>query len=208
MTQIMRSIFKIFFQMIKKFVTYLGISIATIFTIYTIYAIPAMISLPVGIRPGLNELTIEEAVNILNNKNLDRLDLIEKARLLVNERMVYCRRNSYDSYQKAFKRGYGFCQQQAFALAAILQELNFEAVPVQAIQTRFPDGNIGGHSWVRVRLDGQDFFIDPIFYDPEKHVVTFTPLSDVTEFSGFFRILSGWGSATINAHRYYTLGSD
>jgi len=204
----MRSIFKIFFQIIKQFATYLGISLAIIFTIYTIYAIPAMISLPGGIRPGLNELTIKEAANLLNNTDLHGLDLIEEARLMVNERMAYCRRNSYDSYQKAFKRGYGFCQQQAFALAEILQELNFEAVPVQAMQTRFPDGNIGGHSWVRVRLNGRDFFIDPIFYDSEKHEVTFTPLSNVTGFSKFFRILSGWGSATINAHRYYTSGSD
>lgn len=204
----MRSIFRIFFQMIQKIVTYIAISIAIIFTIYTLYAIPAMISLPEGIRPGLNELTIKEAANTLNSMGLDNLELIEEARLLVNERMVYCRRNSYDSYQKAFKRGYGFCQQQAFALAEILQKLNFDAVPVQAMQTRFPDGNIGGHAWVRVRLNGQEFFIDPIFYDSEKHKVTFTPLSEVTEFSEFFRILSGWGSATINAHRYYTSGSD
>lgn len=186
----------------------MGISLAVIFTIYTLYAIPAMISLPGGIRPGLEEQTIKETVHLLDIADLDGLELIEEARSLVGKRVAYCRRNSYDSYQKAFKRGYGFCQQQAFALAEILQGLNFEAVPVQAMQTRFPDGNIGGHSWVRVRLNGKDFFIDPIFYDSEKHEVTFTPLSEVTEFSTFFRILSGWGSATINAHRYYTTGSD
>ena len=186
----------------------MGISLAVIFTIYTLYAIPAMISLPGGIRPGLEEQTIKETVHLLDIADLDGLELIEEARSLVGKRVAYCRRNSYDSYQKAFKRGYGFCQQQAFALAEILQGLNFEAVPVQAMQTRFPDGNIGGHSWVRVRFNGKDFFIDPIFYDSEKHKVTFTPLSKVTEISRFFRILSGWGSATINAHRYYTTGSD
>ena len=188
--------------------TYLGISLTIIFILYTIYAIPAMISLPGGIRPGLSEFSIREATDLLDDTNLEGLDLIEEARLLVKERMVYCRRNSYDSYQKAFIRGYGFCQQQAFALSKILEELNFNAVPVQAMQTKFPDGNIGGHSWVRVRFNGQDLFIDPIYYNPENREVTFTPLSEVTEFSRFFRVLSGWGSATINAHRYYTSGSD
>lgn len=204
----MKVLFDIIFQVSKKIAAYLGISIAVIFIIYTLYAIPAMISLPGGIRPGIEEQTIEEAVQALKKKNLEGIDLIEEARSLVGKRMAYCRRNSYESYKKAFRRGYGFCQQQAFALAAILEGLNFEAVPVQSMQTKFPEGNIGGHSWVRVKLDGKYLYIDPIFYIPEKQEITFTPLSRVTEFSSFFRILSGWGSATINAHRYYTSGSD
>ena len=97
------------------------------FIIYTLYAIPAMISLPRGVRPGLEEQTIEEAVQVLKKQDLDGREMIEEARLLVGQRMAYCRRNSYESYQKAFSRGYGFCQQQAFALAAILDDLNFEA---------------------------------------------------------------------------------
>lgn len=100
----MKCIFKLFFQIMVKFITYVGISLAVIFTIYTLYAIPAMISLPGGIRPGLEEQTIKETVHLLDRTDLDGLELIEEAR--------------------------------------------------------------------------------------------------------FFRILSGWGSATINAHRYYTSGSD
>jgi len=204
----MKAIFKIMFQIFWKIFSYLGISFAIIFIIYTLYAIPAMISLPGGIRAGLEEQTIEEAVKALEKKDLEGLDLIEEARSLVGKRMSYCRRNSYESYEKAFKRGYGFCQQQAFALSAILEELNFEAIPVQSMRTMFPDGNIGGHSWVQVKINEEYLFIDPIFYDADKHEITFAPLSEVTEFSAFFRILSGWGSATINAHRYYTTGSD
>ncbi len=204
----MKEIFNIIFQLIKKIFVYLGISISVIFILYTLYALPAMISLPVGIRPGLEELTIREAVKVLEKKDLEGLDLIEEARALVGQRMTYCRRNSYDSYEKAFSRGYGFCQQQAFALAAILKDLDFEAVPVQSMRTLFPEGDIGGHSWVKVKINGDYLFLDPIFYNPEKHEITFTPLSEVTEFGAFFRILSGWGSATINAHRYYTSGSD
>lgn len=204
----MKAIFNIIFQILKKIVSYLGISLVIIFIIYTLYALPAMISLPGGIRPGLEEQTIEEAVQALKMKDLDGLDLIEEARSLVGKRMAYCRRNSYESFTKAFRRGYGFCQQQAFALAAILEDLNFDAVPVQSMRTMFPEGNIGGHSWVRVKLNGEYLFIDPIFYNADKHEITFIPLSEVTEFSSFFRTLSGWGSATINAHRYYTSDSD
>jgi hypothetical protein len=204
----MKVIIKIIFQILKKIVSYMGLSVAIIFTIYTLYAIPAMISLPGGIRPGLEELTIEEAVQALEKEDLDGIDLIEEARSFVGKRMTYCRRNSYESYKKAFSRGYGFCQQQAFALAAILEGLNFEAVPVQSMRTMFPEGNIGGHSWVRIKQNEDYIYIDPIFYNADKHEITFTPLAEVTEFSSFFRILSGWGSATINAHRYYTTGND
>ena len=204
----MKGIHDIIFQIFKKVFSYLSISCAIVFIIYTLYAIPAMISLPGGIRPGLKSLTIEDAIQALEKKDLDGMELIEEARSMVGSRMAYCRRNSYESYKKAFKRGYGFCQQQAFALAKILEGLNFEAVPVQSIQTRFPEGEVGGHSWVRIKMNEEYLYIDPVYYNSEKHEITFSPISEVTEFSSFFRILSGWGSATINAHRYYTSGSD
>jgi hypothetical protein len=204
----MKEFFKIIMRIILKFLQYLGIAVLFIFLIYTIYALPATFSLPGGIRPGLESKTIEEAISDLGQKGLSDMMLIEEARKLVGERMTYCRRNSYNSYKKAFKRGYGFCQQQAFALAHILQKLGFNAIPVQAMRTQFPDGGIGGHSWVMVMLDHKEIYIDPIFYDPFHHTITFTPLSEVTGFSTAFRILSGWGAATINAHRYYTTGSD
>ena len=204
----MNYIFNIIILTIIKFLKYCGITSIVIIVIYTIYALPAIISLPGGIRPGLESKTIEEAVLDLKNTGLSDRDLIEEARSLVGERMAYCRRNSYDSYKKAFRRGYGFCQQQAFALAYILRESGFEAIPVQAIRTRFPDGNIGGHSWVMVKLGKEEIYIDPIFYDPIGQKITFIPQSKVTGFSTIFRFLSGWGSATINANRYYSSGTD
>ena len=187
----MKMILNIIFKVFKKIIAYLGISVFVIFIIYTLYAIPAMLSLPGGVRTGIKAQTIDEAVQALKKKDLDGRELIEEARSLVGKRMAYCRRNSYESYKKA-----------------LLEDLNFDAVPVQAMQTRFPDGNIGGHAWVRVKVNEAYLFIDPIFYNPENQEITFSPVSEVTEFSPFFRILSGWGSATINAHRYYTTGSD
>jgi len=57
-------------------------------------------------------------------------------------------------------------------------------------------------------MEEKMIYIDPVYYDAEKQQITFSPLSEVTGFSTFFRLLAGWGSATINAHRYYTTGND
>jgi hypothetical protein len=199
---------KIALLVILKFFKYVSVTALVVITIYTLYALPASISLPSGIRPGLESKTIHEAVLDLRKTGRSDRDLVEASRLLVGERMAYCRRNSYNSYKKAFKRGYGFCQQQAFALSYILKELGFEAYPVQAIRTQFPDGNIGGHAWVMVMIKDEMIYIDPVYYNPAEQKITFTPLSEVTGFSTFFRLLAGWGGATINAHRYYTTGTD
>lgn len=199
---------KITSLIIFKFLKYVGVTALVVIIVYTLYAIPAILSLPAGIRSGLESKTIHEAVLDLQKTGRSGKDLIEAARLLVGERMAYCRRNSYNSYKKAFKRGYGFCQQHAFALSHILEELGFEAYPVQALRTQFPDGNIGGHAWVMVIIKDEMIYIDPVYYNPAEQKITFTPLSEVTGFSTFFRLLSGWGSATINAHRYYISGTD
>jgi hypothetical protein len=204
----MEYLLKILAFTIIKFLQYLGITALTIFVIFTIYALPATFSLQRGLRPGLESKSIDEAVLELKESGYSDLELIEKARLMIGQRMAYNRRNSYDSYKKAFKRGYGFCQQQSFALAYILQELGFDAFPVQAMRTQFPDGNIGGHAWVKVNLNGETVYLDPIYYDTEGQKITFIPLSKVTGFTAFFRLLSGWGAASINAHRYYTSGTD
>jgi len=199
---------KIVSLILLKFFKYISVAVLLVIIIYTLYALPATFSLPAGIRPGLEPMTIEEAVQDLQKTGRTGRELIETARLLVGDRMSYCRRNSYNSYKKAFKRGYGFCQQQAFALAHILQELSFEAHPVQALRTRFPDGSIGGHAWVMVIIEDTMIYIDPVYYDAVEQQITFSPLSEVTGFSTFFRTLAGWGSATINAHQYYTSGTD
>src|SRR5512139_276353 len=84
-----------------------------------LYALPATLSLPRGRRPGIEPLTIQEAAQQLRLSGLGGPALVEAARRLVGERMQYCRRNSFDLYPRAFERGYGYCQQSAYALAAL-----------------------------------------------------------------------------------------
>jgi hypothetical protein len=185
-----------------------GICILSIFVLYTIYSIPAMLTLPSGIRPGIDDLTIEQAVDSLKSINLSDIDLIQEARKIVVTRMVYCRRNSYDTYKTAFRRGYGYCVQQAYALQYLLTELGFDAKVVQATRNRFENGKIGGHAWVRIVFKNTLIQIDPTDKNLQNEVLTFVPLSKVTEFGVFFRMLTFWGSAGVNAHKYYTTRRD
>ena len=173
-----------------------------------LYAMPATLSLPAGLRPGIDELTLAEAARQLKATGKTGGALVEAARALAMERMQYCRRNSFDSPAKAFQRGYGYCTQQAYALTDLLERLGIEAKAVYAFRNRFPDGTEGGHTWVRVRVDGTERDIDSLHYDAETGELTFTPLSSVKHHSPCFKWLTKWGEAAVNAHRYYRTGKD
>lgn len=174
-----------------------------------LYVLPATLSLPRGKRPGLEALTIEEAAVRLRRSGAEGWDLIEEARLLVGDRMVYCRRNGFDSHRKAFRRGYGYCEQSAFALAELLQQIGFDARPVHSERNRFPDRESPtGHSWVRVFYGGGTRDIDPRHQDPATGKFLFEPGDDVREYSPAFRIMARWTCPIVNACRYYRTGSD
>jgi hypothetical protein len=174
----------------------------------TVYALPATVSLPRGSRPDLEELTIEDAALRLRHSGAEELALIEEARVLVGERIAYCRRNSFDSYRRAFRRGYGYCQQEAFALAALLGELGFTSWPVHCEHCDFPDKANTGHAWVQVQYRDEVMDIDSKYMDAVCGEFSFQTNSPVRKYTPLFRLLSGWGSAAVNAHRYYKTRSD
>ena len=172
------------------------------------YALPATYSLGWGTRPGLEPLTIKQAAQRLHQTGKVGWALVEAGRALVAERMQYSRRNAFDSSGRAFERGYGYCTQQAYALANLLTQLGFEARVVHAFQNRFPDGSLGSHAWVSVTMGQETRYIDSLFYDAHAGENTFTPLSEVLEISPYFKLLNWWGGTAVNAHRYYLTGQD
>ena len=172
------------------------------------YALPATLSLAVGRRPGIEAMTLEEAAVRLAVTGKTGWDLVEAARALTADRMQYCRRNSFDSPARAFQRGYGYCVQQAHALVDLLTRLRLEAKVVQAFRNRFPDGTVGGHAWVRVTVNGEERDIDLLFYHTETGALTFTSLTKVTNHTPLFKLVTQWGEAAVNAHRYYCTGKD
>jgi hypothetical protein len=192
----------------SEIIRIIGICILSIPVLYTLYGIPAILTLPSGVRSGIDDLTIEQAVDTLKSKNIAGVVLIQEARRMVATRMQYCRRNSYDTYKTAFRRGYGYCVQQAYALQFLLTELGFDAKVVQATRNRFENGKIGGHAWVRVLYNNTLIQIDPTDKNLQNEGLTFEARSKVTEFGYLFRALTFWGSAGFNAHRYYITGRD
>jgi len=174
-----------------------------------LYVLPATLSLPRGQRPDLDDLTIEEAAVRLRQSGAEGWDLIEDARLLVGDRLAYCRRNGFDSYKKAFRRGYGYCEQSAFALVELLQQIGFDARPVHSERNRFPDRDSPtGHAWVRVFYSGETRDIDPRHQDPATGELLFEPGDEAREYSLAFRVMARWGCPIANAYRYYRTGSD
>ena len=195
----------------KKRLLFLAIVPITVLAGYlglALYALPAMITLPKGIRPALKPFTLPQAAQRLLDTGKSGWDLVEAARALVAERMQYCRRNSFDRDEMAFKRGYGFYTQQAYALVNLLTRLGFEAKAVHAYRNVFPDGQIGGHTWVRVSQNGEVKYVDSIFYDAESREITFKPITKVNNHTTLFKYLTKSGEAALNAHRYYCTGKD
>ena len=195
-------------EILSPILTALFIFILAIVVGVILYALPATLSLGRRRRPGIDPLTIQEAAQQLRGSGQSCPALVEAARSLVGERMQYCRRNSFDLYPRAFERGYGYCQQSAYALAALLKELGFAAKVVTAFRNEFPGEGVGGHAWVRVEVKGKTQDIDPLHYNPTTGQLSFTPLTRVFEYTPFFRVLAGWGSTAVNAHRYYLTGRD
>ena len=184
------------------------IILMTILVTVPLYALPATLTLPAGPRPGLEELTIQGAAQQLRDTSNTGWELVEAARALVADRMQYSRRNSFDSSERAFERGYGYCTQHSYALQHLLAELGFEAKVVQAFQNRFPDGEVASHSWVSVTVDDETRHIDSLFYKEDAGELDFTPLSEVSEISPAFKLVAFWGGTAVNAHRYYLTGKD
>jgi hypothetical protein len=170
-------------------------------------ALPAMFTLPSGRRPGTSDLQIEAAAEMLIKSGKTGWDLVNAAVRFVHDRMQYCRRNSFDSYRKAFWRGYGYCQQQAFALQKLLSLLGFKSEVVYAFLVRLHSGKRANHAWVRVTYEGETRDICPIFTD-ENDALTFTPPTKIRHYTPFFRVFAGWGSAAVNAVYYYRKGRD
>ena len=184
-------------------------AVGVLFTGLFLYVLPATLSLPRGRQPGLEDLTLDQAAVQLRQSGAEGWSIVEQARLLVGERMAYCRRNGFDSYKTAFRRGYGYCEQSAFALAELLGKLGFDAWPVHCERNRFPDRDSPtGHAWVQVSYGGETREIDPKHQDPATGGVLFEPLHEAREYSLPFRVLARAGSVVLNAYRYYRRGSD
>jgi hypothetical protein len=113
--------------------------------------------------------SLEEAIAAGRSSGLSGFELALWAEGIAARRFEYSRRNPWDSPERCFARGYGYCIQQARALRLLCSGLGLEAKVVQAFRCRFPativhgeavGPGIGGHAWVRVSIEGSDLDLD------------------------------------------------
>lgn len=154
-----------------------------------------------------NVSTIKDAVVYLKNKELKDWELVKEAQRLVAEKMEYSRRNNWDTTEKAFARGMGYCQQQAEALKSILKEVGIDARLVQCTKNMFPPkkiheyysgGGICGHVWLRVRINNEEKDVCPGNISNEPGKIHFKVKGKVTNYSGIIKIFGHLGSAFMN----------
>lgn len=166
--------------------------------LWTLIALPALFGIPLGMRKELQPLTIEAAADELKSSGETGWDLVREATFLVHYRMKYSRCASFNRADSAFRRGYGYCQQQAFALRNILLELGFETEVKGATFTRLHDGRTVPHMWVIVTHQNEKREYCPVFPDPVTGRITFQAKSKPLILRNAFRIFTGWVAAGIN----------
>lgn len=176
-----------------------------------LYTLPGLRRLPKAKERSLHGITtIDDAVCSLQDSGKTGWALVSAAQQLVNAKMVYSRRNGWDTPARAFRRGMGYCQQQALALLLILRQFGIEARPVQALRCQFPPkqiheyeepGGISGHMWLVVTIDGVEKDVCPGHAGNEPGKVHFTQLSRRTTYGPVMQIFGHLGSMIINVQR-------
>ena len=196
---------------IKRLVTIM--TMATILGMGALYfyTLPALRRLPKANEQSLNGITtIDDAVRYLRSTGKSGWALVATAQKLVNAKMEYSRRNGWDTPARAFRRGLGYCQQQATALLIILRKLGIEARPVQALRCQFPPkyihgytdpGGISGHMWLVVTIDGVEKDVCPGHPENVPGKVHFTLLSRKTTYGPLMQMLGHIGSMIVNVQR-------
>jgi hypothetical protein len=160
---------------------------------------------------GDSEVRVEEAVEQCRQSGLVGIELIEYAQRLVCLNIKYSFTNSFDLPSKAFKKGYGYCWQQASVLNLILKKLGFESKIVYSTQNIFPESlyngvvlkeHISGHAWCKVRYGGKEGDVCPGNIDNRFGKLHFKPRSKIRKWNVFVCFFSYWGSAVVNYKRF------
>lgn len=174
-----------------------------------VYTLPGMLRLRKEANAA-SPMTTAEATEECRRTGLKGWPLVEYAQKLAASRFRYSRRNNWDSPSIAFRRGYGYCQQQALALKQIYDRLGIKAKPVYCLKCEFPPkavhgipepGRISPHTWLRVTIDGneRDVCCGNPNNGPGK--VHFKVLGDVRALTPWIRLPAHIGSMIKNVRR-------
>ncbi|MBI9045920.1 MAG: alpha/beta fold hydrolase [Anaerolineaceae bacterium] len=178
---------------------------------YLFISLEVMRYLPEEKRKRTNDiLTIADAVKVCQDSKKSAWDLVALAQSIVNQKFNYSRRNPWDTPEKAFERGLGYCIQQTYALKMIYDRLDIPAKPVHAFYNYFPpleENNIinpaiiSGHAWLQVEIQGEIRNVCPGHTENIPGKLHFEILSEIQPLTPLTTILFHLGSVPVNAQR-------
>jgi hypothetical protein len=155
-------------------------------------------------------ITIEDAVNDCKSTGLTGWELVTYAQNLTARKFTYTRKYPWDTPERAFERGQGYCQQQALALNKIYDRLGINSWVVYTAMCRLPpqlvDGiyekeRITGHTWLMVNIQGKEMDVCPGSVNNLPGVTHFTVLSDVKPLNPVMQPITHIISTIINVMR-------
>jgi transglutaminase-like putative cysteine protease len=167
--------------------------------------------LPTSRHVAMEGITrILDAVAACRRSILTGWELVAYAQGLVAHKFTYSCLNTWDTPARAFKRGRGYCEQQALALKAIYDALGIQTRPVFALRCAVPsktgDGvrwpaGVSAHVWLRVRLGDEERDVCPGSVENTPGRTQFQLLSPVHSWAPWLRPFTHVGSCIENMRR-------
>jgi hypothetical protein len=140
--------------------------------------------------------TLDDAVAACRRSGLQGWELVTFAQRLVYRKFgCYSCRNLWDTPAQAFRRGMGYCTQYNLALKQILTRLGFEVQAVFSLRVAvadMPEWTMG-HTWLRVRADGEMRDVCAGHADNLPGRVNFTPIAPAWPGNGILLALTHFG---------------
>ena len=172
--------------------------------------IPGLVLLPKKKKNTIDGvITIQDAIRKSRETGFSGWELAGYAQILAARKFTYSRRNSWESPEKAFARGMGYCYQQSLALQKIYDGLGIPSTLVYG-QGYFPESTIHGviepaskqnHAWLEVKMNGESRYVCPGHPDNAPGRYHFTIKTQVKEMSGILRFFTFTGAIMVNAAR-------
>lgn len=155
-------------------------------------------------------VNIEDAIDYLKDCSKKEWDLVQEAQRIVSNKMCYSRRNSWDTFKIAFKRGMGYCQQQALALKYILSKFGIHSTMIMAVKCKFPPKMVheyqepereGGHTWLQVTINNEKKYVCTCDDTNIPGIIHFKILSKVIENKWYLRPINHFFSMYVNTYK-------
>lgn len=190
------------------------IAIAGTIFLYSLCAglacIPGLLLLPEEKTMTVDGVTtLADAIHACTESGLKEWELVEFAQKLTARKFTYSRRNSWESPEKAFARGMGYCVQQALALKKIYDELGIDAKVVRG-RGDFPESVVHGvkeqggnfnHAWLEVFISGESRYVCPGNVDNVPGILDFKITGKVKSYTALMHFFTYSGAIIVNAAR-------